>query len=70
MERELALNLGVNPSKIIFNGPYKQYNDIKDSLLSGSRIHVDSHSELDVIIQTIKGVKGVKELVNYIIVKD
>ena len=26
--------------------------------------------ELDVIIQTIKGVKGVKELVNYIIVKD
>ena len=26
--------------------------------------------ELDIVIQTIKGVKGVKELVNYIIVKD
>ncbi len=60
MERELALNLGVNPSKIIFNGPYKQYNDIKDSLLSGSRIHVDSLSELDVIIQIIKKYKDQK----------
>ena len=54
MERELALSIGVKPSKIIFNGPYKQHKDIKDALLSGSRIHVDSLSELNIIIEIVK----------------
>ncbi len=54
MELELALKIGVKPSKIIFNGPYKQYNDIKNSLLNGTRIHIDSLSELNTVIEIVE----------------
>ena len=54
MELELALSLGVKPNRIIFNGPYKQYNDIKNSLLNGSRIHIDSLTELDTVVEIVK----------------
>lgn len=53
MELELALSLGVKPNRIIFNGPYKQYNDIKNSLLNGSRIHIDSLTELDTVVEIV-----------------
>lgn len=54
MELELALSIGVKPSKIIFNGPYKHYNDIKSSLLGGTRIHIDSLAELNSLIKIVE----------------
>ena len=46
MEAEIALKLGVNPSRIILNGPYKNYAKAEDLLLSGVTVNVDSTYEL------------------------
>lgn len=45
MEFELALAVGVNPPKIIFNGPYKTKENLEKALLLGSIINIDSYDE-------------------------
>ncbi len=49
MELEIAIRIGVNPSKIIWNGPIKNNNAVKDLLLSGGTVNIDSIYELDFI---------------------
>ena len=49
MEYDLALQIGVDPSRIIFNGPYKQEADIEKALLAGSIVNLDSFSEVALV---------------------
>lgn len=49
MEYELAVRIGVSPSKIIFNGPLKFHEDIEIALLSGSIVNLDSLSEVAIV---------------------
>lgn len=50
-EYEKALSNGVDPRKIIFNGPYKSVEELRQSILNGSLIHIDHFDELYQIIQ-------------------
>lgn len=50
-EYEKALSNGVDPRKIIFNGPYKSPEELRKSILNGSLIHIDHYDELYQIIQ-------------------
>lgn len=45
-EYEKAVRLGVPPSRIIFNGPYKTETALEKGLKDGSRIHIDHFDEL------------------------
>ncbi len=45
-EYEKALRLGVSPSRIIFNGPYKPEIALEKGFKGGSRIHIDHFDEL------------------------
>ncbi len=45
-EYEKALQNGVEPRKIIFNGPYKTESQLRQSILNGSLIHIDHFDEL------------------------
>lgn len=49
-EYEKALNNGVDPKKIIFNGPHKAEAELHQAIKSGSLIHVDHFDELYQII--------------------
>ncbi len=49
MEYDLAINIGVPPSKIIFNGPLKIQEGIESAILSGSIVNLDSLSEVSSI---------------------
>lgn len=49
MEYDLALKIGQNPSRVIFNGPLKTAEDIELALKNGSLVNVDSESELELI---------------------
>lgn len=49
MEFDLAIELGVPPQKIIFNGPYKNEKTIKRCLLGGSTVNLDSFYEIDIV---------------------
>lgn len=49
MEYDLAIKIGVNPEKIIVNGPYKTYDAYKKYLLNGSLVNIDSKYEIDII---------------------
>lgn len=51
MELQLALDIGVDPQKIIWNGPIKCENVSKDFLLSGGIINIDSLKEAQFIKQ-------------------
>lgn len=46
MEYEMALGNGVDPQKIIFNGPFKPYEALKQALINGSKVNIDSMDEL------------------------
>jgi len=46
MEYSLALNIGVEPSNIIVNGPYKPKKDLERFLLNGSIVNLDSYKEV------------------------
>lgn len=46
MEYEMAIKLGVDPSKIIFNGPFKPYDALKRALAEGAMVNIDSMYEL------------------------
>ena len=49
MEMELALRIGVNPKKIIWNGPYKRYDKVKELLFLGGTVNLDSAYEIEMI---------------------
>jgi len=46
MEYDLALRVGVDPTRIIFNGPYKGEDDLERSLLAGSIVNLDADYEV------------------------
>jgi diaminopimelate decarboxylase len=49
MEYQLALRLGVSPGRIIFNGPYKDRDDLQCALACGSIVNLDSLDELQLV---------------------
>ncbi|MEK5208046.1 diaminopimelate decarboxylase [Psychrobacillus sp. FSL H8-0510] len=49
LEYDLALKIGVNPQKIIFNGPLKSKDDIALALENESIINLDSFYEIDIV---------------------
>ena len=49
MEYNLARHIGVDPGRIIFNGPYKQEHDLEQALLAGSIVNLDSEFELTTV---------------------
>ncbi len=49
MEMELAIRIGVHPSKIIWNGPYKNTEKIEQLLLLGGTVNIDSIYEVSII---------------------
>ena len=49
MEYDLALKVGHDPKKIIFNGPVKTIDDIELALDNGSLVNADSQAELALI---------------------
>lgn len=50
MEYDLALKVGCDPTRIIFNGPVKRSDDIDTALSSGSLVNLDSESELEAVM--------------------
>lgn len=51
LEYDLAIRIGVEPHKIIFNGPLKSKEDIHLALENESLINVDSKYEVDYILE-------------------
>lgn len=51
MEYKIALKVGVDPAKIMFNGPYKRAAAIRELLVSGGIVNIDSFQELNQIKQ-------------------
>lgn len=49
MERELALRIGVKPEKIIWNGPVKNETILREHILSGGIVNLDSVSEREFV---------------------
>ena len=47
MEMEIALKSGVEPLHIIWNGPVKNVDKVKDLLLAGGTVNIDSEYEID-----------------------
>jgi len=58
LEYDLAIKIGVNPEKIIVNGPYKTFEAYKKYLLNGSLVNIDSKYEIDLIKQLSKEYKN------------
>ena len=46
-EYQKARALGIEGKDIIFNGPYKPYNDLKLAVKEGAKIHIDNFFELN-----------------------
>lgn len=49
LEYDIALRIGQNPAKIIFNGPVKYYEDIEIAFNNGSLVNLDDWYEIDLI---------------------
>lgn len=49
MEVEIALKAGIKPEKIIWNGPIKNEIKVKEILLSGGTVNIDSIYEINII---------------------
>jgi len=49
MEYEIAKRIGVDAQKIIFNGPYKNYQAVEEILLAGGTVNLDSAYEIPLI---------------------
>lgn len=50
MEMWLALEIGVAPEKIYYNGPYKKRKFVERLLLAGGKVNIDSLDELKVVV--------------------
>jgi len=53
-EYQKARKLGVKGSDIIFNGPYKPYEDLKIAVKEGAKIHIDNLFELNDLFKISK----------------
>ncbi len=51
MEYDLALKVGQDPAKIIFNGPVKTREDIHTALANASLVNLDSTEELEFAVE-------------------
>ncbi len=51
MEANIALKVGVKPSNIYFNGPYKNINFVEKLLVDGGYVNVDSLKEMNQIVE-------------------
>lgn len=49
MEYNIAKKLGVKPEKIYFNGPYKNAEAVKELLLAGGTVNIDSDYDLQIV---------------------
>lgn len=49
MEMEIALRVGVEPKKIIWNGPYKKAEQVRKLLLMGGTVNLDSYYEIKMV---------------------
>jgi diaminopimelate decarboxylase len=49
LEYDLAIRIGVHPSRIIFNGPLKLREDIENVILAGSIVNLDSLHEVSIV---------------------
>ncbi|MTJ55117.1 decarboxylase [Anabaena sp. UHCC 0253] len=49
MEYDLAIAIGVSPSRIIFNGPLKSPADLENAILAGSIVNLDCLEEVEVV---------------------
>lgn len=50
MEYDIALKVGCDPARIIFNGPVKSAADIELALSGGSLVNLDSEAEIDPVL--------------------
>ncbi len=59
-EYEKALSNGVDPRKIVFNGPYKSESDLRQAISNGSLIHIDHFDELYQVVRIARetGIKA------------
>ncbi len=58
LEYELALRVGQNPYKIIFNGPIKRYEDLELAIRNESIVNIDSWYELEHVKEIAKQYKN------------
>ncbi|MFB2918988.1 alanine racemase [Aerosakkonema funiforme] len=49
MEYDLAIAIGVPPTRIIFNGPLKQQEDLENAILAGSTVNLDCLEEVEMV---------------------
>lgn len=49
MELWLARDIGVDPSKIYYNGPYKKPEYVEEALLSGVHVNLDAEYEIEIV---------------------
>ena len=49
MEYDLAIKVGVHPSKIVVNGPYKPADALEKYLTNGSLVNLDSYNEVEIL---------------------
>jgi diaminopimelate decarboxylase len=49
MEYDLAIAIGVSPSRIIFNGPLKSPKDLENAILAGSIVNLDCLEEVEIV---------------------
>lgn len=54
MEMEIALRIGVSPEKIIWNGPYKNIEKLRELLIIGGTVNIDSAYEIDIVGELAK----------------
>ena len=54
LEYDLALKIGQDPKKIVFNGPVKHYEDIELALGNRSILNLDSFDEIDHVAEYAK----------------
>lgn len=56
MEYDLAIAIGVSPSRIIFNGPLKSPEDIEKAVLADSIVNLDCLEEVEIVTSLAKKV--------------
>lgn len=49
MEYDLAISIGVPPTRIIFNGPLKHPEDLEKAILAGSIVNLDCFEEVEML---------------------
>lgn len=54
MEMEIALKVGAEPKNIIWNGPFKNAKKVKELLVAGGTVNLDSAYEIDMIADIAK----------------